>query len=368
MLRSQIVSATTNVLLALRSSGVVKAIASARRPRSDSEPNPALFAAFQNFSVAASRFGEAEREILRRMNLEELLSPTWWALIVPRGGTEPQSRPALSMIMRVEFVTDHLPALLDLLKRDTDPSIDSLRDEIRPDAFGPERLILILPEVTGKLSSPARVTEAIDSISILYIAVADLFGSSSSDLAVASCDSGSDKVFDFTGLAEVVEKVKELILSIWDRVVYHKELKTKERIDTVAKTLPIFEHIAELERTEKLSRESAELFRRRLTEGTTKFLETGATIPEIGDRSTNDPAKLLQAKQTLLLEAPKNLHHQAPDPRVNHSNDRFDEERDRQYKDDGPVPPKPTGTTDDLTEEEIAEALQAARRRKQNGA
>ena len=63
----------------------------------------------------------------------------------------------------------------------------------------------------------------------------------STHFRVIACDSGSDKSFDFLGVATVIECVKELILSLWNRVIYFSEYRMSERIKLVAEALPVIE-------------------------------------------------------------------------------------------------------------------------------
>jgi hypothetical protein len=123
-------------------------------------------------------------------------------------------------------------------------------------------------------------------------------------LALRTCDSGSDKSFDFTGLPQVIEQVKNVVFGIIDRVIFFREMKYSERVKCVAESLPVLDQIAQMSASKKLSPEQAELLRRDLINGATKFLETGSLIPEIKDQSRYEPSALLQTSPTLLIEGP----------------------------------------------------------------
>lgn len=49
--------------------------------------------------------------------------------------------------------------------------------------------------------------------------LSQVLGKKGDDLSVIGCDSGSDKSFDFLGAAEIVNCVKDIILSFWNKVV-----------------------------------------------------------------------------------------------------------------------------------------------------
>jgi hypothetical protein len=59
-----------------------------------------------------------------------------------------------------------------------------------------------------------------------------------------------------------------------------------------------------MEQKKSLSPEQAELLRRDLIDGATKFLETGSSIPEIRDSSRFQPTSLLTPIPKLLIEGP----------------------------------------------------------------
>lgn len=352
MLRHQIVAGISNIIESINSSGLVEAMTRARR---DPQEASLIFTAFRDFSLRAATYGEVERSILAIMRIEFLLDPKWWSSAIGSRVSEPE-RSLMAQLRRIDFVTSNLPALIDLLRRGTDPSPSYLATEAQQKTESNGRLVLILAEDEGSLSSPERVITALGSITTIYGVVTELHDLSNSDLALASCDSGSDKIFDFTGLAEAIDKTKEIIISIWDRVVYHKEQKFKQRVELVANTLPILAQIADLEKSSKLSPEAAEILRRKMIDGACKFIETGSSIPEINARTHHDPRLLLRPKETLLLAAPiSETASEAGDERRNHYNKNTATEAPNTEAEN---------IFGELTEEEYAAAIREAKRKK----
>jgi hypothetical protein len=147
------------------------------------------------------------------------------------------------------------------------------------------------------------VTSAIESIVLLYEAFGELSVQSSTDLVIKSLDSGVDKMLEFQGLPDLVDRVKELLLDLWDNVIYYREKRFAERLDLASKNLPILAEIAGLEEKSQLQPERAELLRRKFTQGANKFFETGSSIPEMNKFSNYVPRQLLSPKETLLLQA-----------------------------------------------------------------
>lgn len=352
MLRSEIVLGVKQIGEIVEAAGLMKAISSARQR--DGADAGALFAAFQKLSVAAAEFGPVERHIFTTLDLSELLLPQWWASLTAARGTDDRALSAAHMYRRLDFAKENLPVLLELLVRESDGSVANLANELVPASRDDGRFVLILPEASGRLSSPQRVTSAIDSVVILYEVMADILNASRTDLALVSCDSGSNKIFDFKGLAQVVEKITELIVTVWNKVVYHREEKQQKKAELIAHSLPIIEQLTEMERENKISPEHAELYRRRIVDGVCKFLDAGALIPQIEAQSRQEPAKLMRPKETLLIAGPgrdtNSVKEEGNSPVVHRPLNKAESDDDE--------------TLPQLTEAEIAALVAEARRRK----
>lgn len=309
MLRADIVRGLFNLLDALESSNALDVVERVYREltRQSGEVKIAeVLEAYQKFLLAYnSSFGAVERQVMKTLDVHEFAESEWWSTVIATasGGTKSQDAAAAigHPLFRIRFVVDYLPRVIELLKREGDPDARAVATELN--AGRPGYLTLILPEENGRLSSPARVSGAIESISILYEAFAELNVQSHTDLVVNSCDSGADKVFEFRGLPDLIDKVKELLLDLWDNVIYYREKRFAERLELTAKNLPILTDIANLELKEQLQPERAELLRRKFITGATKFFEAGSSIPEMNKFSNYVPRQLLAPKETLLLGA-----------------------------------------------------------------
>ena len=186
-----------------------------------------------------------------------------------------------------------------MLVPETIQQVNAASDKESPYS-GKEILSVILIEGRD-LSRPARLVNVLESIELLFQSCAVLTETPSESVTVIACDSGSDKSFDFLGAAKVMEALKEVILSLWDRIVFYRELQIAERLELVAQSLPIMEKIGILEQEKRLGREQAELLRRDVLSGVTKFVESGATIPELEERAHFSPRLLLSPVQKLLV-------------------------------------------------------------------
>jgi hypothetical protein len=310
MLRTEIVRGLHNLLAAVDSSNALDMVERVYRDvtRQTGEVKLAeLLVSYQKFQQAYTGFSTAERQVMKTLDIQEFAEPDWWSVVIGAAGGAAKSQEAAATIghplYRLRFVVDYLPSVITLLRRETDPDITAMQTEIYAAGIRPGHLILILPEDGGKFSSPSRVAGAIESIALLYEAFAELNVQSTTDLVIKSCDSGLDKIFEFQGLPDLIEKVKEMLLDLWDNVIYYRERRFTERLDLSAKNLPILTDIAALEEKGQLQKERAELLRRKFTQGASKFFETGSSIPEMNKFSQYSPRSLLSPKETLLLAA-----------------------------------------------------------------
>jgi hypothetical protein len=303
MLRSEIIASVEKLVGALSRASIQRAIEA-------NDPKLTLFA-YHSFAEIYANPTRGDQHLLHVFQLNPLLQIEWWADAL--AGTEDRGpdrsdRPQpdrvrreevmhdrATMHARVRFASEKLPAIVELIKTEL--------EEAEPTV---SRIILLVPESAEQTSSPIRIIGAIESIILFYAALCKIHNDEENTLALRSCDSGSDKSFDFTGLPQIIEQVKSVIFGIIDRIIFFREMKYTERVKRVAESLPILDQIAQMVEAKKLSPEQAELLRRDFIEGATKFLETGSMIPELNNRSRYEAGSLIQASPRLLLEGPAN--------------------------------------------------------------
>lgn len=256
------------------------------------------FEVFQKYSLLANKYGVAEERVLEILDLSEISSPSFWAKL-----SEFDPPDLFGLRSRLKFAIEHLPRILKLIEQE---HVEELRnpDASTPKALAGKSLItVVLVESGTEFSSPTRLVYALDAFSSLYQVVAALEGDPDTGLSVLACDSGSDKSFDFLGLAKLMEEVRKLILSIWDRRVFYRHMQVSQCIGIIAESLPVIEKIHALKQTGALGPEQAELLKRKAIEGATKFLESGALIADMERESVQSP-RLLMQPETKLLTGP----------------------------------------------------------------
>lgn len=301
MLRKDLKRATEKVLQALketRAAHLFEILIS----RHDQEPDRSqCLPVFSGYVRFYQQFREAERRLISMLELDFLHDPGFWTTIMTAEDLRiPQVYQSLQSI---RFAEGQLPKVLSLLARESDQTSEPGKKGEESKEDGLSQLSVTVIEERQQ-SSPERLVLALESIDGLYRACAKLMGESEGGLCVIACDSGSDKSFDFLGVAKIVDCVKEVILSFWDRVVYFREDKTERRLELVAKSLPILEQVDSMKKSGDLEPERAELIKRQVIDSVTKFADAGVTIPEIENFTIYNPRQLMKP-QPKLLAGPK---------------------------------------------------------------
>ena len=299
MRRADLINGVEQVVRALADSGVELPLVEVARLGYRQQPVPGelltrLLSALREYGLRAQRFKRPARLVAGSMGLEPLEQADTWSLLI---ASERRANDAFTFAERVRFATQYLPRLADLLGQAGIPSLDAAR---RGGPAGAGLLTVQVIEAPRRFSTPTRLATLLESLDLLYGACAVLEGEEPGGLSVVACDSGSDKTFELLGAPRVISALRELVLAVWDRVVFYRELPAATRYKMAAETLPVLDVVREHQRAGRLSPEQGELLRRRFVDGTGKFLVSGATIPELQERAYANP-------RTLMAPAPKLL-------------------------------------------------------------
>lgn len=250
------------------------------------------------------RLSDSGKLVLEQLKFDKALLEvaTWTA-----GGTGKELEAGRELYTKIRTALFGLRNVLPLL---TETDAHKVRQAIEADKVSHLGFLQVtVIEEGNSVSTPERLCEALTAIADLYEVAAQLV-QTSTPLSVVGCDSGSDKSFDFVGAGKALESVKDIILSLWDKVVYYKQNRTSRNIDLLVQGLPVLTQIDELRAAETISPELAEQMKRSVVKGCTKFLDAGCTIPEISDNASVSPRALLQPEPKMLsADNPK-----PPDP------------------------------------------------------
>ncbi|HEX6041851.1 hypothetical protein [Longimicrobium sp.] len=298
MRKADLINGVEQVTRALAESGLELPLVEVARLGYRREPVPGelltrLLSALREYGLRAHRYTRPARLVAEQLELAALEQADTWSLLI---AAENRAQQAFAFAERVRLATQYLPRVTGLLGQAGIPSVDAAR---RGDGAA-EILTVQVIESPRRFSTPTRLATLLESLDALYGACAVLEGAEPGGLSVIACDSGSDKTFELMGAAPVIAALRALLLSVWDRVVFYRELPAAQRYRHAAESLPILGRIREAEAQGRMAREQAELLRRRIVEGTGRFLVSGATIPELQERAYANP-------RTLMAPAPKLL-------------------------------------------------------------
>lgn len=250
--------------------------------------------AFNLYSIRAKHFSPAAQRIAEILELSNLTDATLWLQVAEGGGV------AYRVSYSLNFAKNYLPALVKLVQQEPLKSIKGTDEKAKTKYRGMGVLSVTVFEQGDLFSSPARLANVLESIDLFYTSCALMSDQSPNTLSVIACDSGSDKSFDFLGIAKLMECVTKIIESLWDRVIFYKEHQFEERLDLITKALPIIVQINKLEEEKQMEPERAEILRRNIFEASNKFIQSGATIPQIESKSHYDARSLMSPVQKLL--------------------------------------------------------------------
>lgn len=301
MRRSELIQGLRELEDAVTRSEVLDALVARVRAAEPGEDPAArtlrLMEALRDYAIRASRFSPAGARVAELLGMDRLATPAWWIRLT---ASERGAEAGRALAADVVFAMRRIPPLVELL---TDGAREIAREvaEGRPGRYGGRQVLsVVILEPDGRYSTPGRLGAVLESVSSLYEASATLLGLPHNDLCVLSCDSGSDKAFDFLGSAPVMEAVKELIVSMWDRVVLFRDLPPAERYRRVSESLPVLGRLRRLRDEGGIAPEQAEILRRRFVTGAGNFLVSGALIPEIRTRARVEPDAVLAPAPRLI--------------------------------------------------------------------
>lgn len=300
MRRADIISSIKNIQRAIEDSRVLEVLAN--HMRSEKADIVAIFEVAQDYSNWYRSFNDNEKKILDIFKLDGLENPNFWAQIT---NAERKSRidSMYEYYQNLGFMMKQLDPIIDLFKQDGIVYKENFNYGFvsSSNQENSEVLTIILPERENNLSSnPERLIKILNSINLFYKTCSILLGHEEEDLSVITIDSGSDKSFDFLGAAKVITELKELIIGLWDRVVFFREKKLHERMDLIEKSIPLIDTINNYEKEGKVSREQAEILRRNIFNGVNDFLAAGAILPEFSQHNNYNPRQLMSPEPKLL--------------------------------------------------------------------
>lgn len=287
--------ALTEVSQAISESKVIEVLRQSPKERGGPRDTGAYLRVLRDYSIIAASYKPSARAVARIFKLEPLEDPEVWVALV--SGGEPSTNTMLTRA--VMTLQSEVPKVIALLTQESvQASPNSQLEVANGAALDAVRITFV--EENGTFSTVQRLIEGLSACQEIYDGLQRLNGGSSIPLAIGAIDSGSDKSFDLFGAAALMKEFRELIVSLWGLVVFHREHQLGRRLELLASALPILERVNELEQANKLGREEAQIIRNSFVEGTRKFVAAGVMTEDLEAHATHNPRTLLAPEPKLL--------------------------------------------------------------------
>lgn len=261
-----------------------------------------------DYLIRSSNYTDNEKYILEVLGLSELLIPAFWQQFLDKDSLE------LPLIYgfnnKIRNAVSFLPKIIKLLEREHDPV--ELNSLTRSDDDGVSVQTVVLTDEGDALSTPERLVELLSSLSLIYKVIAEVSGVSENSLAVVSMDSGSEKSFDFLGIAKLMHELRETLQWAYNTISFHRQNVTVKNLQVTGDTLSLVAKINRMETDGDLTNEQALRLKHGLFTGLEKFANTGAYIPEMSD-TRPQPALVMRPQQKLLTANAASLVRDAKD-------------------------------------------------------
>lgn len=294
MQRRDIVLAIQEILSAIERTNL-QSILKIERAEKARDDTSGMLRVLRDYSLSASKYSPAARALTQIFKLDMLEDPEIWLHII--GGSQAPAK--MQLLRTVTTVRSEMPKILELLHQETvaeDQSIQGRKHGESP--LSSVRITFV--EDDGQFSTVQRLIEGLSACQEIYDGLQRLNGDTSVPLAIGAIDSGSDKSFDLFGAAALMKEFRELIVSLWGLVVFHREHKLGRRLELLAAALPILERVSAMEQSNRLGREEAQIIRNCFVEGTKKFVAAGVLTDDLSQHATHSPRTLLAPEPKLL--------------------------------------------------------------------
>ena len=300
MRRQELTEAAATVLKALSSSSIKATLSQHLRNIRQADdaklPSPEyLLSSMRTYWSFANLYTPNERKVADSLKLSQLEDSKFWSdLLGGKSDTKSDTaQKAQDLLTTISAAESYLPTVLNLVD-------DMTSTKSRPE----NTLSLLLSEEGQTASKPLRVVRAIESINLLYGVYAELHDKDVAELGLSACDSGRDKVFIFSGDAEVMASLKKCLLELWDRVVFFRDRQSDTYAEFLTESLPVMAKISDLQVQGELTVSQVDILKENLTEGVERFIFTGAMIPEIVTVLSFQPQELLMPNADMFAVPP----------------------------------------------------------------
>jgi hypothetical protein len=321
MLRQQFVNDTTHLLIKLKETSVQDLLNIVTMTiREDKTPIEVstILSTYSQLNSLLSSMTNTQLKIVDVFGIREIFSEEFWANIIQASRKEQnKERDILHQIWsihdKLRIFVSFAPPIIALLDQ-RDEKLEKVSRYVNFRNAEISNITIVLPEESDQNSDISRVAKCIDSVERLYKVICRIENEGRTDLIFSSCDSGSDKSFDFLGISKCVSEFRQLILELWDRIVFNRHRQLDKSFDTLVNGMSVLEKLSRLRDEQKIDPETHELMKRDLISGLRSFVSAGAIIPEMNETHRENPRSIAQSEM-VLLEAPEKQNPTKINPR-----------------------------------------------------
>ena len=270
-------------------------------------------------TAAAARLGHAGALIMEKLDeltaeevlvvkclhLDSLANADYWkSLLDPSSGdAAKQQAEIVRLASRVMFASNHLPAMMSLLRASNEPQAGSADENLQFSALPPldageGALHIRLTDAGERASDPDRIARAIDGVDMLYSACASIARKPAMDLRLDAVTSrqNRDRDFRFTGERDSISAVYAVIDSIPAALA---NIDPNQDIDLhlVIDSLPVFQDLNTLASLGTFSSKDLKDISETMHQGALLILESGVILV---DDEGGGPSGVPQAATAIL--------------------------------------------------------------------
>jgi hypothetical protein len=322
MLRSEVDKSIREIRTALTVSGasdLIKRTYPVLRDRGSRQSQTDGLEAFRvatQWSIEQQNLSENAVFVIEIFDADDLLDLNFWHQLTSafqsasgakedRGADMELIQRAMALGRKIEFMEDTLPKLAELFKQHTGSRPEDYKQSAHLPDDTTSILKVLLPEDDHSGSSPSRIAFLMSAIEGLYEVCAAITAQGSQlEVRVVAIDSGSDKSFDFLGLARVMEELRALILGIYDRRVAIRKVKHSDLLSSIVDTLPVLQKLKDAESENLISPEESARLKKKLLTSIDQFEKSQAITAEMIDVTPEDPRQVMKDEMKF-IEGPK---------------------------------------------------------------
>ena len=255
------------------------------------------FQVISNLFFSYSELDADQKEFIKELGLSSIYSPVFWQ----ESSNSSESDALMQAHSKIRNVVQNFPALINALSL-----TEEKYGELNSGSGIVDRISIIIPDESHKNIKSDHFANLLISIQSLYDVICSIEQIDSSSLSILSLDSGSDKVIVFGGLGQAIEKLKELMIEIWDRIALGGFGRRQAELNFLGKSLSLVPQIEALVDQKIIDPEDGERLKRKLFDSSRFVVETGAITIEQEERQLPSVRQISHLSQALLTGPDQN--------------------------------------------------------------